>query len=134
LKNVAEVLHAAGKQLLTHTDGENRALLPLYPACGFDIAESVCPYPMTQNTLAEIRAGMGPETTVWGGIPSVTLLENSTPDPAFENYLDALFDELGTGDHLILGVSDNVPPDANLTRLNEIRKRVEAFRPSTPTI
>lgn len=132
LKKVSERVHAAGKFLLTHTDGENKALFPFYPACGFDIAESVCPYPMTKCTLAEIRQGMGPKTTVWGGIPSVALLDDAMTDAAFEAYLDDLFGSLGAGDHLILGVADNVPPDANLERLEEIKRRVEAFGPVRP--
>jgi len=129
LKRVSERVHAAGKYLLTHTDGENKALLPLYPACGFDVAESVCPAPMTKCTLAEVRSGMGPATTVWGGIPSVALLDDAMTEAAFEAYLDELFGSLGAGDHLILGVADNVPPDANLDRLEAIKKRVEAFGP-----
>lgn len=129
LKKVSDRLHAAGKFLLTHTDGENRALLPLYPACGFDVAESVCPQPMTRCTLAEVRAGMGPHVTVWGGLPSVALLEEAMDEATFEAYLDDLFGSLGAGDHLILGVSDNVPPDANLDRLDRIKERVAAFGP-----
>jgi hypothetical protein len=127
LKKASDRLHAAGKILLTHTDGENRALLPLYPACGFDIAESVCPSPMTQCTLAEIKQGLGPEVTIWGGIPSVILLDSAITEQAFEEYLDDLFELPGIETRLILGVSDNVPPDANLVRLEEIKKRVEAF-------
>jgi len=127
LKKASERLHAAGKILLTHTDGENRALLPLYPACGFDVAESVCPYPMTQCTLAEIKQGMGPEVTIWGGIPSVILLDSATTEQSFEEYLDELFATPSIEKGLILGVSDNVPPDANFARLEEIKKRVEAF-------
>ena len=134
LKKVSERLHAAGKILLTHTDGENKALLPLYPPCGFDVAESVCPYPMTKCTLAEIRAGMGPKITVWGGIPSVALLDGAMADSVFAAYLDNLFGALGPGDHLILGVADNVPPDANLERLAEIKRRVERFGPVQPSI
>ena len=132
LKKVSDRLHAAGKYLLTHTDGENRALLPFYPACGFDVAESVCPHPMTQCTLAEIRKGMGPKTTVWGGIPSVTLLDDSMDDATFEAYLDDLFGSLGAGDHLILGVADNVPPDANFARLEYIKERIKEFGPVQP--
>jgi len=127
LKNASERLHAAGKLMLTHADGENRALLPFYPACGFDVAESVCPQPMTRCTLSEIREGLGGKTTVWGGIPSVTLLEDSMTDRAFEAYLDDLLGSLGGGDHLILGVSDNVPPDADFTRLEQIKRRVKDF-------
>ena len=129
LKKAAGTLHAAGKLLLTHCDGENRKLLPYYPACGFDIAESVCPAPMTQCTLAQLRAGFGPKTTVWGGIPSVVLLDSQMSDQAFDAYLDAMFGALGTGERLILGVSDNVPPDANLARMEEIKRRIAAFGP-----
>lgn len=132
LKKVSDRLHAAGKFLLTHTDGENQGLLPLYPACGFDVAESVCPRPMTRCSLAEIRQGLGPQTTVWGGIPSVALLSEAMEDSVFEAYLDELFGTLGAGDHLILGVSDNVPPDAQLDRLERIRERIEAFGPVRP--
>ncbi len=132
LQRVSERVHKAGKLLLTHTDGENRALLPLYPSCGFDVAESVCPHPMTHCTLAEIRTGMGPKITVWGGIPSITLLDDAMDDQTFEAYLDTVFGTLDTGERLILGVADNVPPDANLSRLERIKQRIEAFGPVRP--
>ena len=48
LHDYAEVLHRRGKFLMTHTDGENQRLFPLYRRAGFDIADSVCPYPMTR--------------------------------------------------------------------------------------
>ena len=132
LKKASDRAHRAGKFLLTHTDGENRGLMALYPPCGFDVAESVCPHPMTECALAEIRSGMGTKTTVWGGIPSVALLKDSMDDRSFETYLDRLFEELGSGDRLILGVSDNVPPDADLSRLERIKERIEAFGPVHP--
>lgn len=127
LKRAGEKAHAAGKFLLTHTDGENRALLPLYPDCGFDVAESVCPQPMTSCSLAEVRAGVGGETTVWGGIPSVALLPDSMDDATFEAYMDGLFGELGNGRRLILGVADNVPPDADMRRIERVKERIEEF-------
>jgi hypothetical protein len=129
LKKVSDRLHAAGKFVLTHTDGENKRLLPLYPACGFDVAESFCPAPMTKVTLAEMLEGLRPKTTVWGGVPSVALLDDAMTDVVFARYLDELFASIGPGYHLILGVSDNVPPDANLARLAEIKRRVGAFGP-----
>lgn len=131
LQKVADRAHAADKYLLTHTDGENKGLLPLYPSCRFDVAESVCPSPMTQCTLAEIRAAL-PGITIWGGIPSIALLPGSMNDREFETYLDDLFGNLGAGDHLILGVSDNVPPDADLNRLERIKTRIEDFGSVNP--
>ncbi len=132
LQRVADRLHRAGKRVLTHTDGENEGLLPLYPACRFDVAESVCPQPMTRCSLRQVRKALDPEITVWGGIPSVALLPESMDDAAFQAYLDDVFSGLGTGDHLILGVSDNVPPDADLDRLAEIGARAAAFGPVVP--
>ena len=133
LQRASDTVHAAGKHLLTHADGENRSLLPLYPQCGFDVAESVCVKPMTSCSLPETRAGMGPEVTVWGGLPAVSLLDSCMPHDAFERHLDDLFESLGSGERLILGVSDNVPPDADLTRLERIKERVRAFGPIYPT-
>ncbi len=132
LQRASDRAHAAGKFLLTHTDGENQKLLPLYPSCRFDVAESVCTQPMTSSTLQEVRQGMGPRITVWGGIPSVALLQDQMTDRVFEKYLDEVFANLGTGERLILGVSDNVPPDADLKRLDRIKERIEAFGPVRP--
>jgi len=129
LQRAAQRLHAANKLMLCHTDGENNHLLPLYRQCGFDIAESVCPTPMTELSLPQIRDGLGPEIAVWGGIPSVVLLDEAMDDAAFEAYLDALFTEMGDGHRLVLGVADNVPPDANWSRLLAIGGRIRAHGP-----
>ncbi|MBT5828560.1 MAG: hypothetical protein HOH77_00080 [Candidatus Latescibacteria bacterium] len=132
LQKVADRLHSAGKILLTHCDGENRDLLPHYTQCRFDIAESVCPAPMTQCSLQELRTAL-PNTTIWGGIPSIALLSSTMTDGEFDNYLNHVFANLDRGDHLILGVADNVPPDADLTRLEQIRDHIENFGPTDPT-
>jgi hypothetical protein len=67
LHEYAEVLHRKGKYMMTHTDGENRLLLPLYREAGFDIADSLCPYPMTRCKLEEIREAFADRVTIWGG-------------------------------------------------------------------
>ena len=117
--------------MLTHCDGENRDLLPQFPKCGFDVAESVCPAPMTHCSLAQLRSAV-PTITIWGGIPSISLLQSTMSDREFEAYLGDLFDNLGRGDRLILGVSDNVPPEADLARLDSIRQKIEDFGPVQP--
>ncbi len=129
LTRVSDCLHAADKRLLTHCDGENERLLASYPRCGIDVAESVCPAPMTRCSLRTLRDGFGNGTTVWGGIPSVALLSDSMADDTFEAYLEGLFSEFGGAERLILGVSDNVPPDADLDRLVRISERTAAFGP-----
>ena len=62
----------------------------------------------------------------------MALLDSVMDDAAFGTFLDGVFDELGTGERLILGVSDNVPPDAKLPRLDMIADRIRAFGPVRP--
>jgi hypothetical protein len=127
LKKACQRIHRAGKRVLCHLDGENEGLFPLYRTLDFDIGESVCTAPMVKNTLKEIRQEMGREKTIFGGLPSVALLPNSMSADAFERLLDNLFAQLGSGNHLIFGISDNVPPDADLNRLEQIKQRVQGF-------
>ena len=132
LQKVADRLHAAGKLLVTHCDGENDALMELIRDSGADVAESVCPQPMTKQDLRQIRSRWSPNVAVYGGIPSVALLQASYDDASYAAYMDRLFAELGTGERLVLGVADMVPAEADLRRLEDIGRRVEEFGPVSP--
>jgi hypothetical protein len=132
LRDFAAALHARGKLLLTHTDGENRGLLGHYLAAGFDVADSVCPAPMTSLSFREVRETFAGRITIMGGIPSVALLPESMGDREFSAFLDGFLEAAGAGDHLILGVSDTTPPAADFNRLLEIARRAEQFGPVNP--
>jgi len=127
LKRFADVLHREGKFLLTHTDGENTGLLDCYLESEVDIADSICPVPMTKLSLKQVRDRFDGRITIMGGIPSVALLRNSMADAEFEAYLDRFFSELGAGDHLILGISDTTPPGAEFERIRRVGEYVRAF-------
>jgi hypothetical protein len=120
LRDYADALHRQGKYLMTHTDGENRLLLPLYLRTGFDIADSVCPYPMTRCRLEEIRAAFVDRITIWGGIPSTLLCASSTSEDEFRGAIDDLIARYGRESHFILGVSDMVTADCQWDRLQYI--------------
>ena len=125
LQEASQVLHAKGKLMLCHTDGENRGLMDYLSDSGMDIADSVCPAPMTKVSLSEYYDRWGKRITIQGGIPSNLLLAEATTDEDFENYLDHLFEAVAPGNRLILGVADTVPPDAVFDRLRRIAERVE---------
>jgi hypothetical protein len=124
LREYAEILHRKGKYLMTHTDGENKLLLPLYLRAGFDIADSLCPYPMTRCQLEEIRASFADRITIWGGIPSTLLCLSSTPEDEFRRSINDLLKRYGRESHFILGVSDMVTADCEWDRLQYITERV----------
>ncbi len=125
LRKYADELHARGKYLLTHTDGENTGLLQHYVDAKIDIADSICPKPMTKLTIEEVRDFFAGRVTIMGGIPSVALLPSVMPDKKFDTFLDTFFEELGNGDHQILGISDTTPPAADWNRLVRICERAK---------
>jgi corrinoid protein of di/trimethylamine methyltransferase len=125
LEEASQILHAKGKWMLCHTDGENKGLMDYLLVSGMDIADSVCPAPMTKVSLAEYYDRWGKGITIQGGIPSNLLLAEAATDEDFEDYLDYLFQAVAPGNRLILGVADTVPPDAVFDRLRRIAERVE---------
>ena len=125
LQRWAEILHAGGKIFMSHCDGENESLLDLLAASGIDVAESVCAPPMVQCTLGAMRRAFAGKITIFGGVPSVALLEDSMSEEEFETHMRRLFAEIAPGDRFILGVSDMVPPDAKWDRLVRVARMVE---------
>lgn len=117
LNRATDQLRAAGKYLLTHTDGENRGLLPAYKLCRFDVADSVCPAPMTKVTMREYREFFGQRTTIWGGIPSSLMLSNACSNVDFRQFVWTLIRDCRPYDHLILGIADTTPPAADFDRI-----------------
>ncbi len=125
LQKLADMLHSRGKLLLCHCDGENKGLLDLIPESGIDIAEAICPRPMTKVTIREVKEAFKGKVTIFGGVPSVALLEESMPDEEFEAFMQNLFAEITPGDRFILGVSDTTPPQAKFERLFRITEMVQ---------
>lgn len=132
LRKFAERLHGCGKLLLTHPDGENTGLLDSYLDCGMDIADSICPAPMTRLTLRQVREHFADRISIVGGFPSMALLPECMSERQFEAYLDEFFDQLGAGRRLVLGISDTTPPGADFRRLVTIGERARRFRPGAP--
>lgn len=120
IRRFADLAHAAGKKVLIHADGENRALFDLYRQSGIDILEAVAPAPMTKTDIHEILERSG-GMTVWGGIPSVILMPDTFPETEFERYMEGVLKAVGKRSRFILGISDTTPPDADFSRLARIR-------------
>ena len=121
--------HALGKYIATHTDGDNTRLLDIYMKSGFDIADSICPAPMTRVTLKETLDAFKGTKTIWGGIPSISVLKSSMSDREFYKLVDDTMELIGKGDHFIVSVADTLPPAAEFDRLMHLKKICEEFGP-----
>lgn len=126
MQRVSHVLHDRGKLVHSHCDGENQGLLDLIRNSGIDMAEAICPYPMTKVPIEEYYRRWGDRLTLFGGIPSNMLLADMTPEEEFERYLDHLFKAIAPGRRFILGIADTTPPQAVFPRLSRIAERVES--------
>jgi uroporphyrinogen-III decarboxylase len=78
-------------------------------------------------TITDVKKAFKGKVTIFGGIPSVVLLEDSMSAEAFEEYLKNLFREIAPGDRFILGVSDTTPPNAKFERLLRITEMVKEW-------
>jgi len=117
LNKASDKVHSAGKYLLTHTDGENKGLLSSFEGCRFDIADSICPAPMTKVSFREYREFFDKRVTIWGGIPSVILLKSSCSDREFRDFVQTVIKGSQPYDHIILSIADTTPPDADFDRI-----------------
>lgn len=129
LKRFADRIHAKGAYFLSHTDGENAGLLEHYLSADIDIADSLCPAPMTKVPMKESRRVFGKRITTWGGIPSLMMLPDSYSEYEYDRYLDEFFQSIGDGSRLIISIADTTPPDADFNRIVKLIKRAKAFGP-----
>ncbi len=125
LQKTCEILHGQGKRVHSHCDGENLGLMDLIRNSGMDMAEAICPYPMTKVRIEEYYQKWSDQLTIFGGIPSNILLADLATDEEFEAYLDHLFKAIVPGTRFIVGIADTTPPKAVFDRLVRIGERVE---------
>lgn len=125
-REVGEALHSRGKSMACHADGDTKGLLELIMESGFDMAECFVTAPMVTVTLEEARGVWGNKVIIWGGIPSSILCEGF-PEEEFERYMLGMFRTIAAGDAFILGVADNVMPEAIIERVERVSEMVEAL-------
>ena len=93
---------------------------------GFDMAETFTTEPQVTCTLEQARDAWGTDVIIWGAVPSV-ILEPTFSEAEFEQYMTGIFKTIAPGEAFILGVADNVMPDALISRLERISDMVEAW-------
>ena len=113
---VAQRLHAKGKYLAVHVDGESRGVLRWLAECRVDCADAVTPQPMFALTPSQMRAEAGPDLVLSGGIPATVFGETGS-DAKFVECVRRWLDTRLVSPRLIMAAGDQVPPDAPWHRI-----------------
>ena len=119
-------IHDAGKFCHAHFDGALKDLLPLIKLTSFDGIEAATPLPQGDVTEYEIKEGLG-DKILLDGIPA-TLCMPHFPIHRLEENVKLLLELFNQ--NIILGISDELPPNAEITRFSRVKKIVNDFIPS----
>jgi hypothetical protein len=120
-------LHAAGKFVHAHWDGDVRPLLPYVQQTGLDGIEAITPKPQGDVSLEEVKAALG-EAVFWlDGIPAIYF--NTTYSLAelesFTHNIIRLF-----APRLILGISDEMSSIGDIERVRLVGRIVDEYNAS----
>jgi hypothetical protein len=115
-----KIVSGAGKLLEGHWCGRTKNLLPLTPGCGMDVVEAIVTRPMDDLGLDEALDMLRGEVVLQGGIPSVLVCEEGGSRDEFERYIEETILPLKGRRGFILGMADNVPPNADFSRVEAV--------------
>lgn len=117
--------HKAGKLTHIHADGSLRGVLELLVSVGFDGIEACTPHPQGDLTVAEIKQAMG-DTVLLDGIPAICFLPHFDKGE-FERMTAEVIETFAP--NLVLGISDELPPGGDITRVKQAGDMAAAWRP-----
>jgi hypothetical protein len=112
----AEVMHRHGKLIGSHLDDDCGLLAPLIAKTDLDYIEAFTPAPTTDMTLAEARAAW-PDKVLWLNFPSDRHLLD---DAGVERFTVDMLDTLASVDGVIMGVTEDMPPERGLNSCRAI--------------
>lgn len=123
----AERLHAAGKFVHAHWDGDTKPLLPFAKETGLDGIEAITPVPQGDATLEEVKEALGDDMFLLDGIPAIFFDETFSVDTliACTERIIELF-----APKLILGISDEISSTGDLERIRIVGEIVDAYNES----
>jgi hypothetical protein len=92
-------------------DGTLGGLLQHEAGVGFTVLEALTPYPVGDMKFEDIKEFVGSKSIMWGGIPG-SYFTDCVSDSEFEEFVKYLLSIMVREPRYVLGVADQVPPDA----------------------
>ena len=119
MQEAADKIHAQGKYLGSHMDGNMKSLLDLIPECGIDVVESFSPAPLTGLTFEDAWKAWDGKVLMWGAIPS-PIFEPQVPEREFAEWVAQMLDLIGNDGKIILGIGDQAVRPTIIDRVKQV--------------
>ena len=123
----SEQLHAGGKFVHSHWDGDTKSLLPFAKISGLDGIEAITPKPQGDVTLEEVKEALGDEIFLIDGLPAI-LFDTLYPVSMLEEFTYRLIELFAP--RLILGISDEISSTGDIERLRVVGRIVDEYNAS----
>jgi hypothetical protein len=123
----SEQLHAGGKFVHSHWDGDTKSLLPFAKISGLDGIEAITPKPQGDVSLEEIKEALGDEIFLIDGLPAI-LFDTLYPVSMLEEFTYRLIELFAP--RLILGISDEISSTGDIERLRVVGRIVDEYNAS----
>jgi hypothetical protein len=115
-----KIVHAKDKIFEAHWCGRTQNLLGLVSGCRLDVVEAIVTKPMAALTLPDALELLEGEVVLQGGIPAVQVCNEGGSYDDFVRYMEEEILPLKGRNGFILGMSDNVPPNADFSRVEKV--------------
>jgi hypothetical protein len=119
LQESADKIHAKGRFLGSHMDGDMKPLLHLVPESGVDVVESFSPAPLSSLTFREAWEAWRGKVLTWGAIPS-PIFEPLVSEAEFEQTVSGMLDLIGDDGQIILGIGDQAVGPTLMSRIRQV--------------
>jgi len=126
-KEVKKIAASKGKIFEGHWCGRTQNLLDLVPECGLDVVEAIVTKPMADIELKDALDKLQGKVVLQGGIPAVLVCKEGATEEEFKKYIEDVILPLKGRKGFILGMSDNVPPNADFSRVETVAKLISKF-------
>ncbi len=122
-----ERLHAGGKFVSSHWDGDCGPLLQYAHETGLDGIEAITPVPQGDVTLGEIKEALGDDMFLLDGIPAV-YFDSNFPVETLTECVHRLIELFAP--RLVLGISDEMSSTGDIERVRVVGDIVDEYNRS----